>query len=476
MKKIIVSTLKAAVILLTTAFISYSCSKDGDEDYTFAFSSPALYFNYGETQTLPFTKSGNVKGVSVSSTPAGWTAELDAAAGTVKITAPDSLDDTTDDSGKTVTPVEYGTLVLRGTVGEKTVSASLYISMSDVVDLSGVHANSFILTRTSTGYRISATRPDGSAVEGIASVNTVWTSERYLIRYVEYKNGKITFTTYSDGNDFTEGNALIAAYDDDDNVLWCWHLWVTKNNPADNAVQLNGHTFMGCNLGALGNSAGSDSKILASYGLYYQWGRPTPFPRPRYYDCADGTSESLYSATVSSVSMSVEELDDANGTMQAAVSSPLIFVTGLKSPWSGAGDQPWNDSAKTNYDPCPAGWRVPASNAFDGLAIAAEELADELAALKMSYGWTLTDGTQSAFFFAGGRRSYMDGNVINMNTQETPLPWEGFYWTSSLDTSRQTAAGMYFDLDTVDAAQSSLQTARSLQLSNGLQVRCVKEQ
>ena len=474
MKNFISTFVKVAVMVVTTAFISYSCRNGGDEEYTFDFTSPAMFFNFGETQTATFRTSGNVGSLTVSSTPDGWQAELNTTANTLKITAPDSLDETVDEDGGSVTPAENGTIVIRGYVGEKSVSASVFVSLGDVVDMAGRHANSYILSAPLTAYRISAVRPDGSAVEGIASVDIAWQSERYLIRYPEYKNGKITFTTYDDDGKLLEGNALLAAYDANGNILWSWHLWVTGCNPEENAVELNGYTFMGCNLGAFGNSTASDDEILASYGLYYQWGRPSPFPRPLYYNCAGSSSESLLDADMLSAAMTVEEADGTNNTMSAAIANPLVFITGLTAPWSGAGE-PWSESKKTNYDPCPAGWRVPAAGAFEGLAIVSEELAAELESLRKAYGWTLTDGDKSAFFFAGGRRTYTDGSVINMNTAETPQPWEGFYWTSTPTASQSKAAGLYFDLDTDDVRASSLAAGRELQLSNGLQIRCVRE-
>ena len=479
MRNFIPTSLKTALLLAAAAILSFSCSKDDDQDYTFVFASPALYFNFGGTQTITYTYSSNIRNISISSKPEGWRAEVNTSTRTVTVTAPASLDSypSEEDADKTVKPVSYGTVMLRGDVGDKSASASLYVSLGDVADLSGQNANSFVISKPATGYQISASRPDGSAVTGIESVEVVWTSDRYLIRYVDYKNGKITFSTNDDNEAvLKEGNALLGAYDADGNILWCWHLWVTAADPETNAAQINGHTFMGCNLGAFGNSTGNNDEILASYGLYYQWGRPTPFPRPRFYNCADSSSQYIYDPKVSMVSMAVEECDNSNIQIGAAIASPLVFITGVEKPWQGANGPTWRDDVKSVYDPCPAGWRVPQSNVFAGLTIDPAELTGGMSALRKAYGWTLTDGAQSAFFFAGGRRSYVDGAVINMNTQETPQPWEGFYWTSSVDASQKSAAGLFFDLNTVSADGSRIMTARSLQLSNGLQVRCVREQ
>ena len=473
MKKFVSTYLAAALIIAATAVLSYSCNKSDDEAYTLQFASPALYFDFGDTQSVGVNMSKNVGKLTVSTKPDGWSVNYNQTTATLTVTAPKSLDATEDEDGNKVTPVETGTVVLRGSVGDKSVSASLYVALGEIVDLTS-SANSYVLTQPSTAYSIPATRPDGSAVENIESTEVVWMTARYMIRYTEYKNGKITFSTNAENDELTEGNALIAACDKDGNRLWCWHLWVTDEDPEANAVELNGHTFMGCNLGAFGNETGNDGNILDAYGLYYQWGRPSPFPRPRYFDCADSSNQVMYNGTMSAATMKVEECDETNNLMMTAITDPLVFVTGLTAPWVGA-SEPWSDTQKTNYDPCPAGWRVPSSNVFDGLAIVAEEMQEEMTTLQKNYGWTLSDGSQSAFFFAGGRRSYLNGTVINMNTQETPQPWEGFYWTSSLDTSRQTATGLFFDLNTEDATQSRLLTGRSLQLSNGLQIRCVRE-
>ena len=475
MRNFIPTSIKTALLLAAAVILSYSCSKDDDE-YTFVFASPALYFNFGGAQTINYTISSNVRNISVSSTPEGWRAELNTVTRTVTITAPASLDpyQSAEDEDKTITPVSSGTLTLHGDMGKKSVSALLFVSLGDVVDMSGSHANSFVISKPATGYQISAARPDGSAVNGIESAKVVWATDRNLIKYTDYKNGRITFTT-KDGSELQEGNALIGGFDADDNLLWCWHIWATAAEPEANAVQINGYTFMGCNLGAFGNSTADHEEILASYGLYYQWGRPTPFPRPRYYNCAGSSSQYIYDPDVAMVSMTVAECDDDNIRIAAAIASPLVFVTGIEEPWQGANGLTWRDEEKSVYDPCPAGWRVPQSYVFAGVTIDPAELTGDMETLREQYGWRLTDGAQSAFFFAGGRRSYVDGAVINMNTQDTPQPWEGFYWTSSADASRKTATGLFFDLDTESAAGSRIVTGRSLQLSNGLQVRCVRE-
>ena len=48
------------------------------------------------------------------------------------------------------------------------------------------------------------------------------------------------------------------------------------------------------NLGALANGNATTSEILASYGLYYQWGRKDPFIGPSTYKISSGQGAAMY--------------------------------------------------------------------------------------------------------------------------------------------------------------------------------------
>ena len=73
-----------------------------------------------------------------------------------------------------------------------------------------------------------------------------------------------------------EGNAVVAVYDAEGQLLWSWHIWVTSALPEDNA-QVYAHgagTVMDRNLGATSAVPGD----VRALGLMYQWGRKDPFP------------------------------------------------------------------------------------------------------------------------------------------------------------------------------------------------------
>ena len=99
----------------------------------------------------------------------------------------------------------------------------------------------------------------------------------------------------------------------------------------------------------------------------------------------------------------------------------------------------FNDNAvvKTVYDPCPVGFKMPASNAFTGFTsngqyqsgaanINANGTADSWDKFSAAYGHNFyTNGSKTAtiFFPASGFRSYSDGSLGNVG-------YDGCYWSA----------------------------------------------
>lgn len=143
------------------------------------------------------------------------------------------------------------------------------------------------------------------------SVQVLWQDPIRPISYVELVHGHVRFVLNEgcyDTDSPVEGNAVIAAYDDDWKILWSWHIWVTNalsdidygelafedyesysgsttNLPIDNmSEKVSQVIMMNMNLGARHPSWTDASDVLATYGLYYQWGRKDPSPGPSSYD------------------------------------------------------------------------------------------------------------------------------------------------------------------------------------------------
>ncbi len=177
---------------------------------------------------------------------------------------------------------------------------------------------------------------------------------------VRYRGGYVYFST---ADTYKEGNAVIAVIDDkdtdgpeDDVILWSWHIWLT-DQPAEHVYNNSAGTMMDRNLGAT-SAAKGDAGAL---GLLYQWGRKDPFP--------GSSSTSSNTVALSTLTWPSAVSSDASyGTIAYAVSNPTTFIksNSYNKDWHYTGDESrlytrWTGSgkAKSIYDPCPAGWRVP---------------------------------------------------------------------------------------------------------------------
>lgn len=480
----------AGLVCAVAAIVFFaSCSKD-KESGSLSFNSPAVFLSAGQTATVGF-KSVNLQNLSVTNKPTGWAdPTIDAAAQTLTITAPATFDDD---------EVKTGSLVLAGTPkGGSSVSATLFVGVVESEDLSGKPANSYIVSKPDHNYLISAMHRGDIMAVLPASVDVVWQSKSGLIQYTELReDGKVSFYVGADSDDeekIKEGNAVIGAYDAGGTMIWSWHIWAVNYDPEASVVNFNGYEMMDRNLGALANDNSTADKILASYGLYYQWGRKDPFIGPASYNAANGASASMYNGGGSRVYMKTEVSSADAGTMDYAVRNPLTFIVGVAGSeydwlWSAHSDALWSQTQKSVNDPCPYGWRVAPATAFDRLVIdniPSAEYADK-------FGWTLADpdyGT-SSLFIGAGRRIYRhtqendtQGGGSIQNFYPTPIdkqvrssalynqPWVGYYWTAAASGTQSSAFYFWFDKS---APENSGVTRNTLQYrANGMQVRCVK--
>ena len=470
MMKNILRLLCATALLAVTAV---SCSKK-DSDGSVAYSQKALFLDWGETARVGIS-GVNIATFSVASAPEGWeTPEIDLSTLSMIITAPD------EESGAKMT----GSIVLRGlTYGGEYVSASLFVSLATPeIDLSSTVANCYITNQPNTQYLIDATRKgDGSPI-ATKRVAVIWQTSQNLIRYLNLQSdGKAFFFIDADSSDETlvkRGNALIGAYDANDNLLWSWHIWVTDFDPEADAVELDGYRLMSRQLGALQNGNADNTAIWQSYGLYYQWGRKDPFVGPADYNASRGTTMTLFDGDSNTVRIGMIESSAETGTYAYTNTHPLHFITTSSNTadWRVGSDR--NAAWTEVNNPCPYGWKVAPAEAFADLSIA-DDLTGDPASYEMRYGWNLTDGTNSSFFFAAGRRIYADGTLQNIFDESIARssaieaqPWVGYNWAT-------TAAGgstvFCYWFKKAAPAESGLRTDLQMGGANGLSVRCVRK-
>ena len=136
-------------------------------------------------------------------------------------------------------------------------------------------------------YSFPARKINGTAnLEGVAYAHVSWSESATLVDNVCYDaaTGNVTFKY--EGNN-AEGNVQICVLNEKNEILWSYHIWCT-DQPQMLSIS-SGATKYGVldrNIGATYTpttpaEATNISVADASdaMGLYYQYGRPTPFPR-----------------------------------------------------------------------------------------------------------------------------------------------------------------------------------------------------
>lgn len=122
-------------------------------------------------------------------------------------------------------------------------------------------------------------------------------------------NGYVRFTI--DEERYCHGNAILAAFDRNNQILWSWHLWLTDTpkkvrlGPGTSDGRTYTYYCMDRNLGAtycppdteitaknFGENAAA--KMHGTIGFYYQWGRKDPIQGPPGYNHGTGTASSIW--------------------------------------------------------------------------------------------------------------------------------------------------------------------------------------
>ena len=169
---------------------------------------------------------------------------------------------------------------------------------------------------------------------------------------IDIHNGYIYFQT-PDSN--KSGNAVIALRDENGDILWTWHIW-RFNNPGTSYYDNYGYGYMNCNLGHVGKTE----------GLMYQWGRKDPF-----LGTAWDSERQKPVAITSTLTWPEPVPSDTRFVSQVSytVSNPTTFITAnsINDHWFYLSSLPsegygvwYSDlNKKSDFDPCPPGYKVP---------------------------------------------------------------------------------------------------------------------
>lgn len=212
-----------------------------------------------------------------------------------------------------------------------------------------------------------------------------------------------------------------------------------------------------------GYKAASDADNGYPYGKLYQWGR-------KY---GQGYSGDLYDVSGSLIG----KYSDA--TVPNTISGPVDLTTGQSETnknnfymtdsstynWlSPQNDKLWNSGTefmpvKTEYDPCPTGWRVPTYTELSELCKnrSAWTSEDDQPGYWFSGASSYTDEVPQVFFPAAGGRNY-DGNAYDRGAH-------GYYWSYR----------PYSDAACTLSFASGGADMYGYGRADGLSVRCVQE-
>lgn len=223
----------------------------------------------------------------------------------------------------------------------------------------------------------------GNTEEKVAfkTIELLWQDNPGLFDQIWYSDAAEGTAIVGFGDE-KEGNAVLAAKDASGKVLWSWHFWVCADEIKD--VVVGGVTFMDRNIGATIAQPKYEGKIItATTGLIYQWGRKDPFAPAETLDGfrtiydKDGKEITFTDKDGKEATAKIAACEVADN-IQNAIENPDTWYNNVY-PVS-QGNYSWitnnvetvdkdkvaklwdNNGAKTEYDPCPAGYKVAAQS------------------------------------------------------------------------------------------------------------------
>lgn len=262
----------------------------------------------------------------------------------------------------------------------------------------------------------------------------------------------------------SNGNAVIALYDPDGNIIWSWHIWATTlENPMEPHHWSRGESWLmsDINIGATSKTDGD----TGAYGMYYQWGRKDPFP-------ADKTN-CVFNEGVQMTGLTSKDESVTAGSVAYAIAHPTTYLyqNDYRTWISNADDAVaaqslWNNTTtrtnKTKYDPCPPGYCVPVNHGYSwGVNFIVSNIT-----FKTS-GFIYTYSGMTSYYPAAGYLKDMTGVQDAGKTVRN--------WAANLSATPTAASNMlgYSLLATVST--SALKVNEGSRAGFGLPVRCMKK-
>lgn len=296
----------------------------------------------------------------------------------------------------------------------------------------------------------------------------VWTDQYGIVKGLSVtgsgSNSYVNFHVPADK--IKNGNAVIAVKNASGTIMWSWHLWFAYDDALDVIPCTNyqgvTYKFTKQTLGfaktwevttydqprtvrvkveqLVGTNGVKQSAIISItqkprngeetfLSTLYQFGRKDALPGTEII--AEGSfnafnnGDKLIGSFIQHPNTFYEYMPYKSMSLRGGY--------GITNFWSAdATEGGWNDNAviKTIYDPCPAGFKMPASNAFTGFTTTgkkSEKQSEYNVSGDWDMGWhfnnKITNPTATLYFPALSRRNHVIGGIINKG--------EGYYWSAT---------------------------------------------
>ena len=249
------------------------------------------------------------------------------------------------------------------------VATEPVVPVVQTVDLNSAqgYANTYQIAAVGK-YKFAAVKGnDSAAVLDAATAEITWetwcnnetVTPNSLVKEVKVEAGYVHVET---ADPYHEGIALVSVKDASGTIVWSWMLWFVEGTIG--TINIDGYEIMDRNLGALTNDPTQPGR---NYGLLWQWGRSTPILG------LDGTGALVQMTNAQGIEIErvklsdlqeAGELTDVDGfPVEYVIANPTKFFYSGNRQWAPnphdeAAQYLWNPSAKTIYDPCPAGYQV----------------------------------------------------------------------------------------------------------------------
>ena len=311
-------------------------------------------------------------------------------------------------------------------------------------------------------------KTNGGANNGVNGAEVVWADAANLVHSpaIKHDGGDAYLEFEVKASDIQSGNAVVAVKKGG-TIVWSWHLWFAPKDALDKIkvtnhqnvdyyftketlgwkpTQWSGSTYdkprtvkvkVEQTVANNGTKQVSEFTITQNPGnkregatTLYQFGRKDAFPGVDASKLAAGSH--------------FTENAGNNMSIQNGIQNPGSFYTNGNSWYSYSYYNLWsadntttgyndNSVVKTVYDPCPVGFKMPASNAFTGFTANGQNFGtmnvngtDNSQIYQSNFGhnfWTSSSKTATINFPASGSRSDSGGSLLSVG-------YVGFYWSA----------------------------------------------